>query len=211
MEQSVALVAVENVAYHFDIFYSYTVPDFLKDKVQTGMRVMVPFGRSKTARRQGVVFGFAPVEQGIKYKDIISILDDEPFFICYADNLTNIDLSKMLEYHNSKDSVFTMALFESSNPHECGIVSLNEDGYITSFEEKPMYPKGNLANAGIYLANSKIFQYNNCDKKFCDFGFEILPQLPMYGWKDDFYLLDIGTVEKYEQAQKEVVSGVFIQ
>ena len=80
MEQSVALVAVENVAYHFDIFYSYTVPEFLKDKVQTGMRVMVPFGRSKTARRQGVVFGFAPVEQGIKYKDIISILDDEPFF-----------------------------------------------------------------------------------------------------------------------------------
>ena len=79
MEQSVALVAVENVAYHFDIFYSYTVPEFLKDKVQTGMRVMVPFGRSKTARRQGVVFGFAPVEQGIKYKDIISILDDEPF------------------------------------------------------------------------------------------------------------------------------------
>jgi NDP-sugar pyrophosphorylase family protein len=33
----------------------------------------------------------------------------------------------------------------------------------------------------------------------------------MYGWKDNFYLLDIGTVEKYEQAQKEVTSGVFIQ
>ena len=32
MEQSVALIAVENVAYHFDIFYSYIVPDYLKDK-----------------------------------------------------------------------------------------------------------------------------------------------------------------------------------
>ena len=44
MERSVSLIAVENVAYHFDIFYSYTVPENLKDKIQPGMRVMVPFG-----------------------------------------------------------------------------------------------------------------------------------------------------------------------
>ena len=80
MEQSVALVAVENVAYHFDIFYSYTVPSHLAGKVTAGMRVMVPFGRSKSARRQGVVFGFTECQQGIKYKDIITILDDEAFF-----------------------------------------------------------------------------------------------------------------------------------
>jgi primosomal protein N' (replication factor Y) len=80
MELSVALVAVENVAYHFDIFYSYTVPVHLADKVKPGMRVMVPFGRSKSARRQGVVFGFTEFQQGIRYKDIITVLDDEPFF-----------------------------------------------------------------------------------------------------------------------------------
>ena len=59
MEQSVALVAVENVAYHFDIFYSYRIPDHIKNKVAAGMRVLVPFGRSKTAMRQGVIFGFS--------------------------------------------------------------------------------------------------------------------------------------------------------
>lgn len=80
MEQSVALVAVENVAYHFDIFYSYRIPEHLKDKVFEGMRVLVPFGRSKIAKRQGVIFGFSKVEEGIKYKDIISVLDDKPFF-----------------------------------------------------------------------------------------------------------------------------------
>ena len=80
MEQSVALVAVENVAYHFDIFYSYTLPENLKDKAQIGARVLVPFGRSKIAKRQGVIFGFAEKQGNIRYKDIISVLDDEPFF-----------------------------------------------------------------------------------------------------------------------------------
>lgn len=116
----------------------------------------------------------------------------------------------MLNYHIEKQSKFTMALFESTNPKDCGIVSLDSDGFIVSFEEKPLYPQSNLANAGIYLANSEIFLYNNSDKKFCDFGFEILPKLEMYGWKDSFYLLDIGTIEKYEQAQMEVANGVFI-
>lgn len=80
MEQSVALVAVENVAYHFDIFYSYKIPDCLKDKAVAGMRVLVPFGRSKSAKRQGVIFGFSQIQEGIRYKEIISILDDIPFF-----------------------------------------------------------------------------------------------------------------------------------
>lgn len=80
MEQSVALVAVENVAYHFDIFYSYKIPDNLKEKIRAGMRVLVPFGKSKTAKRQGVIFGFSEFQNGIRYKDIISLLDDEPFF-----------------------------------------------------------------------------------------------------------------------------------
>ncbi len=80
MEQSVALVAVENVAYHFDIFYSYKIPTNLKDKAAVGMRVLVPFGRSKTAKRQGVIFGFSSEQDGIRYKEIISVLDDKPFF-----------------------------------------------------------------------------------------------------------------------------------
>lgn len=137
------------------------------------------------------------------------ITSNEPFFICYADNLTNINLSKILECHKQWNSTFTMALFKTTNPKECGIVELKENKII-SFEEKPEYPKSNLANAGIYVANVEIFQYNNGDKKFCDFGFEILPKLDMCGWIDNYYLLDIGTLEKYNQAQKEVRSGLFI-
>ncbi len=92
MEQDVALIAVENVAYHFDIFYSYTIPDGLRNQIETGMRVLVPFGRSKVAKRQGVVFGFAEKQNGIRYKEIISILEDKPFF-----SKENLDIAEFLK------------------------------------------------------------------------------------------------------------------
>ena len=56
MKQFIVDVAIENVAYHFDILYSYSVPETLYDKELLGMRVMVPFGRGKNAKRQGVIF-----------------------------------------------------------------------------------------------------------------------------------------------------------
>lgn len=77
MEQLLALVAVENVAYHFDILYGYLVPEPLRDQVKKGSRVQISFSRGKT-QRQGFVFDFAPPEKGKKYKSLIRLLDSEP-------------------------------------------------------------------------------------------------------------------------------------
>ncbi len=76
MKQFLALVAVENVTYHFDILYGYTVPEELKESVREGTRVFVPFGKSKNLKRQGVIFSFGEAEEGKSYKSIISVLDD---------------------------------------------------------------------------------------------------------------------------------------
>lgn len=77
MEYILTLVAVENVAYHFDLLYSYILPDELKSKVKLGSRVIVSFGRSKKNQRQGIVFGFDRTEniKGLKY--IQSVINDE--------------------------------------------------------------------------------------------------------------------------------------
>ena len=77
MEQSLALVAVERVAYHFDILYGYTVPQSLVETLQTGMRVLVPLGGGK---RQGIVFELTEPQQDRSYKPIFSVLDRQPIF-----------------------------------------------------------------------------------------------------------------------------------
>lgn len=78
MEQFLAMVAIENVAYHFDVFYGYSFSEDLKDRINPGVRVLVPFGRGKSVKRQGVVFEILPCNDISGYKEIISVLDEKP-------------------------------------------------------------------------------------------------------------------------------------
>ncbi len=77
MEQFLAMVAVENVAYHFDILYGYCYGEELKNQIKPGIRVLVPFGKGKNSKRQGVVFDTASCDDVSRYKSIISVLDDK--------------------------------------------------------------------------------------------------------------------------------------
>ncbi len=76
MKQFLACVAVENVAYHFDILYGYSVPEELKNSVHEGSRVLVPFGIGKNVRRQGIIFSFEESDEDKKFKSLISVLDE---------------------------------------------------------------------------------------------------------------------------------------
>lgn len=78
MEQFLALIAIENVAYHFDILYGYNFSEELKSQILPGMRVTVPFGRGKNSIRQGVVFEICRCDDVSKYKTIVSALDEKP-------------------------------------------------------------------------------------------------------------------------------------
>lgn len=130
--------------------------------------------------------------------------NEEEFFICYADNLTNVDLASMMSFHKKNQALLTMGLFHTNNPKACGIAECDIEGKIQDFVEKPEQPKSNLANAGIYIANKKIYDYIP-HRSFVDFGKDVLPALvgKMYGYPIKEYLLDVGTWPNYEKAQKE--------
>lgn len=139
-------------------------------------------------------------------KDFVT--NEENFFICYADNLTNMNLTEMLRFHNSHDGLLTMALFRANKPEQCGIAELDKYNKITGFVEKPQHPTSNLANAGVYIARQEIFSYFP-DQVFIDFGNDVLPKLvgKMYGWETQDYLIDIGTPDNYMKAQREWANG----
>lgn len=129
---------------------------------------------------------------------------EKEFLIAYADNLTNANLTKLLQFHRERNSILTMGLFHSDYPQACGIASLNENGLIIDFVEKPQKPKSDLANAGIYIATPELIDYIP-EGKVVDLGHDVLPSLvgKMYGCVIDGYLRDIGTPENYRKAQEE--------
>lgn len=133
------------------------------------------------------------------------IKENEDFLICYADNLTDVNLKQLIREHQKKDAVLTMALFRTNVPEQCGIVTIDKNGLITEFVEKPESPKSNLANAGIYVTNSRVCKYFESDDYFCDFGKDILPKLVgnMYGYEIQAYLRDIGTLQNLQSAREE--------
>ncbi|NMP36616.1 MAG: primosomal protein N' [Clostridiales bacterium] len=76
---TIAEIAVENVAYHFDAAYSYAVPDDLLQLISRGCRVTVPFGNGNR-KRQGICLNVCSghSSDGKKLKSVAAVLDEAP-------------------------------------------------------------------------------------------------------------------------------------
>jgi len=124
--------------------------------------------------------------------------------IVYADNLSNVDLRELLDFHRGHDDPVTMVLFRSPQPERCGIANLDGMGRVVSFIEKPERPASNLANAGLYALTPAAYR-EIADMGAFDIGFDVLPRFVgrMRGWIWDGLHLDIGTPEALERAQTE--------
>lgn len=129
------------------------------------------------------------------------VADEKAFVIAYADNLTNYNLTSLINYHFSHELPFTMSLFRTDIPKQKGIAVLDDENTIIDFVEKPVNPKSNLANAGIYVAEPEILEYIESNG-FADIGFDLLPKLVnnMKGWETEDFLMDIGTHEHLKKA-----------
>lgn len=180
------------------------IKDFLGDGCRFGVRIHY----SLEEKLLGTAGGVKKMEKFF----------DSTFVVVYGDILTDFDLSAMVDFHKQNKAFATLALFESPNPREVGVVEMDEDGRISRLVEKPKSPipspqPPTLANGGIYVLEKGVLDYvpSEC---FCDFGYDILPKLtdlslPLYGYplKPEDYLLDIGTVDKYHKANEDIKAG----
>jgi mannose-1-phosphate guanylyltransferase len=131
-------------------------------------------------------------------------VESEPcFWVFYADVLTNVDLTAMLNRHIRCRLAATLGVYEVSSPSQCGIVRVDDAGVIQQFVEKPTTPVGNLAFSGVMIGTAQIFEHLPSELP-ADLGFHVFPHLlgriSAFPIRD--YLLDIGTMANYELAQR---------
>ncbi len=77
MTGQICAVAVDAATYAIDKLYSYRVPDELREQVQIGTRVLVPFGFGNK-RAEAVVLAFRQDTGEYKLKPVVEVLDDAP-------------------------------------------------------------------------------------------------------------------------------------
>ena len=74
----VAALLIDNATKNFDRIYYYEVPSYLLDKVKTGVRVNIPFGRGNSIRLAYFLDFIDYKDKGTyKLKQIINIVDEE--------------------------------------------------------------------------------------------------------------------------------------
>ena len=125
------------------------------------------------------------------------------FWIFYADVLTNMDLPRMLAFHHQAGMSATLGVYEVENPSQCGIVEADGGNVIRGFVEKPAHPISNLAFSGLMIGTPEFLDAVP-GRAPADLGFHVFPHLigRMAAYQSTEYVIDIGTPDKYEEAQR---------
>ncbi|HMK99190.1 MAG TPA: sugar phosphate nucleotidyltransferase [Acidimicrobiales bacterium] len=136
---------------------------------------------------------------------------DERFLVISGDVLTDIDLGAVLEHHDAHGALATIALKAVEDPLEFGIVITREDSSIERFLEKPTWGQvfSDTINTGVYVLEPEIFDYIP-DGRSVDFSAEVFPAVlaegrPLQGFVADGYWEDVGTLEAYLRAHKDIL------
>ncbi|MBO8158106.1 NDP-sugar synthase [Thermosyntropha sp.] len=138
---------------------------------------------------------------------------DDTFVVVSGDALTDIDLTRLLNEHQKRGALATIAIKEVEEVERFGVVITDGDGRIRSFQEKPKKEEAlsHYANTGIYIFEPEIFKYIP-ENEFYDFGKQVFPHLvnikaPFYAVPVDDYWCDVGNIETYHKANIDVLEG----
>jgi NDP-sugar pyrophosphorylase family protein len=91
----------------------------------------------------------------IKRAWLDKIPDAETVLCLNGDNICNLAIDELLEFHRSRNGLATILTTPLRSPY--GIVDTSEDGIITGFSEKPELPYN--VNAGIYVMSRGILEW----------------------------------------------------
>ncbi len=169
----------------------------------------------------------------------MNLIDDEdPDQVCIfgGDHIYRMDIRQMLKFHSKRQAVLTVAAIPVpvKDAHHFGIIEVDEEWRMVSFEEKPKRnPKtipGNsdyvLASMGNYIFERtplvKELKRDAADKKSShDFGDDILPRMfpdgkvfvydfsqnhiPGAEEEEKGYWKDVGTLDTFWEANMDLV------
>jgi mannose-1-phosphate guanylyltransferase/mannose-1-phosphate guanylyltransferase/phosphomannomutase len=149
----------------------------------------------------------------------------DSFLVISGDALTDIDLAAMRDFHESHDGIATLATKRVDDTSQFGVAIAGSDGRVQGFQEKPDPAEAlsDLANCGIYMFRSEIFDFfpppatskaaaGDDPPGFADWAMDVFPALlggdvPFYSHEIAAYWNDIGNIEELRQGNLDALDG----
>lgn len=93
---------------------------------------------------------------GGRVKRIQPYVGDEPFFLTYGDGVSDVDLHKLLEFHQAHGKHLTLTTV--SIAQQKGVLDIDENNNILAFREKADDDSA-IINGGYMVCNPQLFDY----------------------------------------------------
>lgn len=138
----------------------------------------------------------------------LKLIHDLPddFLVMNGDLLTDLDFSKLFQFHLQNSSLLTVATYSRKTKIDFGVIEIDPATNTASgFREKPEYRFD--VSMGVYAMNQKILNFVPDNEPF---GFDHLmlklletrQRIAVFPY--DGYWLDIGRPEDYEKANEDI-------
>jgi mannose-1-phosphate guanylyltransferase len=138
---------------------------------------------------------------------------ESDFLVLNGDIFTDLNLKAMLEFHEGRQAVTTIALTPVEDPTAYGLVETGSGGRITRFLEKPAWSQinTNMINAGTYIFKKELLKRIPAGVSY-SFERQLFPQLleageQLFAFPSNAYWMDIGTPEKYLKLHRDLMRG----
>lgn len=158
----------------------------------------------------------SPMGTGGAYKFAAASIR-ETTIVFNGDILTDVDISKVLEFHRQKKADATIVLTPVENPSAYGLVKTDNDDKVLQFLEKPKAEDlaaltTNNINAGIYILEPIVLDLIPAGENR-SFEYNVFPDLlnqekPFYAYVlDGNYWRDIGNPKSYLEVHHDFLNG----
>lgn len=182
------------------------------DRKNGGVTVLPPYAESSGLKwYTGTA---SAIYQNMSY---LRQYDPEYVLILSGDHIYKMDYADMLDYHIERDADVSISVIEVpwEEASRFGIMNTNEDMDIVEFDEKPQFPKSNLASMGIYIFKWSILkEFLEMDARnpesSNDFGKDVIPMLleenkKLVAYPFQGYWKDVGTVKSLWEANMDLL------
>jgi glucose-1-phosphate adenylyltransferase len=182
------------------------------DRREGGMHVLPPYVRSK-----GGSWYKGTANAIYQNLGFIERYDPEYVLIISGDHIYKMNYDLLLEEHKKNQADATIAVISVpwADASRFGILSVDEEGRVVEFAEKPKKPKSNLASMGVYMFTWAVLKEalirDEAERNSTnDFGKDIIPKLleddaRLFSYQFNDYWKDVGTIDSLWEANMDLL------